>query len=130
MKSLYIIDLMAMIYRGYHAYQKNPKFDGEGQVVNSIYSTLVDVMKVCREYKPDYLIFCSDLEGDSFRNDISPLYKANRSPRPEEIKKQIPLIEYLIKDILDVPLLSGGLYEADDFVGSKLRILKTVPILK
>lgn len=49
-------------------------------------------VKLLREIKPDYMAFCFDRAEPSFRKDIDPNYKANRSDMPEDLVPQVPYI--------------------------------------
>ncbi|RYZ78497.1 MAG: hypothetical protein EOP06_28940, partial [Proteobacteria bacterium] len=44
-----------------------------------LYGFLSMTVKLLREIRPDYMAFCFDRSEQTFRKDIDPNYKANRS---------------------------------------------------
>ncbi|MFZ2889493.1 DNA polymerase I, partial [Sulfuricurvum sp.] len=72
------------------------------------------------DHSSDYLIFALDAKGPSFRAEIDPNYKANRSPAPEELVMQLPIaIEWI--DKMGYKSLSQSGFEADDMIASVVR---------
>ncbi|OHD88063.1 MAG: DNA polymerase I, partial [Sulfuricurvum sp. RIFCSPLOWO2_02_43_6] len=73
-----------------------------------------------KDHSSDYLIFALDAKGPSFRAEIDPNYKANRSPAPEELVMQLPIaIDWI--DKMGYKSLSMSGYEADDMIASVVR---------
>ena len=56
-------------------------------------------------------------KGGSFRRDIFPEYKANRSETPEDILLSIPYVKRVL-DAMCIPILEVAGYEADDVIGT------------
>ncbi|MFQ5787931.1 MAG: DNA polymerase I, partial [Thermodesulfobacteriota bacterium] len=75
------------------------------------------IFRFLRDYEPEYLGIVFDSEGETFRNDIYPLYKANRDEPPEELKLQFPKI-FEVVDALALPMFQKEGYEADDIIGT------------
>ena len=75
------------------------------------------VSKVQQTHDTDYVIFCVDSKGKSFRNDIYSDYKANRSSPPEDLKIQLPIAISWIKQMGFTLLEQSGM-EADDLIAS------------
>ena len=73
-----------------------------------------------REHDSDYLIFAIDTKGPTFRNEIDPNYKANRSAPPPELTMQLPVaIEWI--DKMGYKTLGEVGYEADDMIATVTR---------
>ena len=73
------------------------------------------------EYNPAYYGVIFDAKGKTFRNDLYPLYKANRPPMPDELRMQIEPLHALIR-ALGLPLISVPQVEADDVIGTLARL--------
>ena len=88
-----------------------------GANVSAVFGYFNTLLSIFKEYKPDYLIIAGDSRGGSFRNQIYPEYKSNRTEAPEELKTQFALIENGIKEA-NINYLSLQDYEADDIIAS------------
>ncbi len=115
MKKLYLVDVSAMFFRAYYAIR--PLSSDKGVPTNAIYGYLSMTVKLLKEIQPDYLVYCFDRKEPSFRKDIDPRYKANRTEMPDDLKPQIPYIRELT-DLLGIKALDKEGYEADDLIGS------------
>jgi DNA polymerase-1 len=118
MKKLYLVDVSAMYFRAFYAIRalSNPK----GMPVNALYGFLSMTVKLLREIKPDYMAYCFDMSGPSFRVDIDPNYKANRKEMPAELVPQVPYVRKLV-DALGIPAYECKGFEADDIIGTLTR---------
>ena len=75
------------------------------------------LMKLIEEERPDYLVIATDSKGNTFRHDIFPEYKANRSAMPEDLAVQIPHLYRLLENLGCKVIKETGV-EADDLIGS------------
>ena len=83
-------------------------------VVFGFVKFLRDIQK--RE-RPDLLGVAFDPKGGSFRRDIFPEYKANRSETPEDILLSVPYVKRVL-EAMCIPILEVAGYEADDVIGT------------
>lgn len=115
MKKIYLVDVSSMFFRAFYAIRSlsNPA----GMPTNAIYGLLSMTIKLLREEKPDYMAFCFDLPEPSFRKELDPRYKANRSEMPEDLIPQIPYIKKLAV-ALGIPCFEKSGFEADDLIGT------------
>lgn len=88
-----------------------------GTYTNAIYGFMRTLLKVCKEQKPDYLAVAWDLSRDTFRRELYPEYKGNRSETMEPLKQQFVLCQQLLQR-MGVYQLMDTRYEADDFCGT------------
>ncbi len=118
MKKLYLVDVSSMFFRAFYAIPelKNSK----GLPTNALYGFLSMTVKLLNQFKPKHMVYCLDRKEPSFRKDIDPRYKANRSAAPEELAVQIPWINKLT-ETLAIPQYDKKGYEADDVIGSLAR---------
>ncbi len=80
------------------------------------------LLKLLRDYKPDYLAVVIDVSGDreSFRSQLLPTYKANREEMPDDLRPQISRCVDLLKQI-NIPVLGQEGVEADDVIATLVR---------
>ena len=118
---LYLIDGSSQMYRAYHAPVRTA--DGgllrnaQGTPTNAVYIFVTMLRKLLTEHKPEFIAASFDLPGRTFRDDLVADYKANRTPMPDELAQQIPMV-HAACEALGVPILTSERYEADDVIGT------------
>ena len=118
MKKLYLVDVSAMFFRAFYAVRMLT--NSKGMPTNAIYGFLSMSVKLLKDVNPDYMVYCYDQPGPSFRKEIDENYKANRGATPEELLPQIPYIKQLT-ELLGIPGIGLERYEADDVIGSLVQ---------
>ncbi|MHB8418333.1 MAG: DNA polymerase I [Myxococcales bacterium] len=113
--TLILIDGSSYIFRAYHAvpHLSNRK----GVPTNAVYGFTNMLLKALREARPTHVAMALDRDGHTFRHEIDPQYKANRSEPPDDLKPQFALVRQVI-EALNVPLLEVAHVEADDVIGT------------
>lgn len=110
-----IIDTFGFFFRSFYALP--PLTNKQGFPTGLLTGFINLIATLHKEHSSDYLIFALDAKGPSFRAEIDPNYKANRSPAPEELVKQLPIaIDWIEKMGYKSLLMSG--FEADDVIAS------------
>lgn len=117
---LLIIDAHAIIHRAFHALP--PLSTSSGQPVNAVYGFLLLLCKALKDTAPTHVIVAFDSPGKTFRHDVYPEYKGTRSPTPEELKSQFPIVREVIS-ACGFPMLAEKGYEADDIIGTICKTL-------
>jgi len=118
---LYLIDGSSQMYRAYHAPVRTA--DGgllrnaQGTPTNAVYIFVTMLRKLLTEHRPQYIAASFDLPGRTFRDELAADYKANRTPMPDELAQQIPMV-HAACEALGVPILTSERYEADDVIGT------------
>jgi DNA polymerase-1 len=115
---LYLIDGSSYIYRAYYAIRQLS--NSKGLATNAVLGFTNMLLKVVREEQPHHLAVIFDAKGPTFRKDLYPEYKANRSAMPEDLRPQIPLIKELVQ-AFNMPALELAGYEADDIIATLAR---------
>lgn len=115
MKKLIIIDISNYIFRAFFAIR--PLHAPDGTPVNAVYGVLSMLHNLIVKYQPTHILVARDTKEGSFRKEIYPEYKANRSEPPDELIPQFPLVDELVK-VLGLPEIKAANYEADDIIGS------------
>ena len=119
--TLYLVDGSSQMYRAYHAPVRTAEGgllrNAQGRPTNAVYIFVTMLRKLINEHKPEYIAASFDLPGRTFRDDLAADYKANRTPMPDELAEQIPMV-HAACEALGVPILTSERYEADDVIGT------------
>jgi DNA polymerase-1 len=117
---LFLLDGMALIYRAYFAFIRNPRITSTGEDVSAIFGFLNTLFDIQKKYEPTHLAVALDRSEPTFRHEIFPEYKANRDETPEAIRYAIPIIKQAL-ELMQIPVLELAGYEADDIIGTLAR---------
>ena len=117
--TLLLVDGSSYLYRAFHAMPDLRAVAGDSSSLpTGAIRGMVNMMQSLRkDVKAQYAVCVFDAKGPTFRDDLYPAYKANRSPMPDDLRLQIEPIHELVKlmgwRVLDVPGV-----EADDVIGT------------
>ncbi len=117
MEKLFLIDAYALIFRFHYALISRPMRNAAGMNTSAIFGFAKFLHQIIEREKPHYLGVAFDPRGGNFRHILYPLYKANRSETPEEIRAAVPEIKRLL-EAMHIPILEVEGYEADDVIGT------------
>lgn len=115
MRHVVLVDASGYIFRAFHAIKilNSPN----GTPVNAVYGYITMLMKLLDDMKPDHIAVIFDSARKTFRNDLAPSYKANRSEPPDELVPQFPLVREATRAFnFDCIELNG--FEADDLIAT------------
>ncbi|MBC8206660.1 MAG: DNA polymerase I [Kiritimatiellaeota bacterium] len=119
-KKLFLLDGMAMVYRSYFAFIRNPMINSKGRNVSAVFGFLNALLEIIDKQEPTHIAVAFDVSGPTFRHDEFPEYKAQREDTPEEIRAAVPAImEFL--EAFKIPVLTKQGFEADDIIGTLAR---------
>ena len=116
---LVLVDGSGYIFRAFHALP--PMTRRDGTPVNAVYGFTAMLMKLIDDLQPDYVAVVFDVARKTFRSDIYPEYKDNRSEPPEDLVPQFALVRAATK-ALSLPLLEAAGFEADDLIATYARL--------
>lgn len=116
-KKLFLLDAMALIYRAYFAFSKNPRINSKGLNTSAAMGFANALYDIIKNEKPTHLGVAFDTIAPTIRHDDFIEYKANREKMPEDLSASIPYIKELI-DGFNIPILFVDGYEADDVIGT------------
>jgi DNA polymerase-1 len=79
----------------------------DGTPVNAVYGFTAMLMKLIDDLQPDHVAVVFDVARKTFRSDIYPEYKANRSEPPEDLVPQFALVRAATKGAKPAPSRSA-----------------------
>ncbi|MBY9067397.1 DNA polymerase I [Hyphomonas sp. WL0036] len=120
---LYLIDASAYVFRAFHALPPLTRAS-DGLPVGAVAGFCNMLFKLLEELKgkerPTHFACIFDASGNTFRNDLYALYKANRSDPPEELVPQFPLVRRAAIAFAAHAIELTG-FEADDLIATYAR---------
>jgi len=116
-KRLFLVDGMAIAYRAYFAFINNPLVSSKGENTSAVFGFANTLLKLFRDYQPDYLAIVFDTSAPTFRHQMHAEYKATREKMPDEMAAQLPRLRQLAA-AMRIPVLEQEGYEADDLIGT------------
>jgi DNA polymerase-1 len=119
---LILVDGSSFLFRAYHAIP--PLTNAKGEPTNAIYGVSNMLRKLLTDYNPTHVAVVFDSKTKTFRHELSPVYKANRTEMPSDLGCQIKPLHALIR-AMGIPLISASGVEADDVLGVLACYAKT-----
>ena len=110
-----LLDGNSFCYRAFYAIRELSSTMGEP--TNAIYGFITMLEKVLKEVGPDGVAVTFDLKGPTFRHERYDQYKIQRSPMPEDLALQMPLIKEVI-EAMNIPIYEKSGFEADDVIAT------------
>lgn len=116
-KKLFLLDAMALIYRAYYAFSKNPRISSKGLNTSAIFGFANSLYDIINNEKPSHIGVAFDTHAPTVRHEGFAEYKANREKMPEDLAASIPYIKQLLEGF-NIPILYVDGFEADDVIGT------------
>lgn len=117
MKTFYLIDGHAQLFRAYYAPFRDLT-SPSGEPVKAVYVFTQMMLTLLRNEKPDYLAVAFDVsDSTTKRKHLYPEYKANRDRSPADLHQQFVRVQELLAG-LRVPTFELEGYEADDLIAT------------
>jgi DNA polymerase-1 len=118
MEKFIIIDGPAVLHRAWHALPKLT--DPKGRVISAVYGFCLILLRLLKEYRPNYIAVAFDTPVPTFRHHLFKEYKITRIPQPKEFYDQFPIIKDVLK-AFGIKFLEKEGYEADDLIGTLVK---------
>lgn len=116
-KKLFLLDAMALIYRAYFAFSKNPRVTSTGLNTSAMFGFTNTLLEVLNKEKPTHIAVAFDTMAPTARHEGFADYKAHREAMPEDLAASIPWV-YKILEGFRIPVITKDGYEADDIIGT------------
>lgn len=118
----WLIDSSIYVFKAW--YIGPEKKDINGNPMHAACGFLDFVYRLLSTEKPELIAFAFDeSHKTSYRKDIYPQYKANRSPAPESLRRQFKYCREFLK-AFGVHEAANPYYEADDLIGTWAKSLQ------
>ena len=118
-QTLLLVDGSSYLYRAFHAMpdlRANPG-DPNSPATGAIRGMINMMTSLKKEVQAQYAVCVFDAPGGTFRDEIYPDYKANRSPMPPDLRTQIEPIHEVVR-LMGWQVLAVPGVEADDVIGT------------
>ena len=117
----YILDGYGYIFRAYYGMASSRQGRGlstkDGFPTGALYVYAQMLLRLYEGVNPKHIAVAFDHKGKTFRHDLFPEYKANRSAPPDDLVKQFPHFK-TITESLGWPVVSAKGFEADDVIAT------------
>jgi DNA polymerase-1 len=117
MKSLYLLDGMALAYRAHFALIRSPIYTSKGFNTSAIFGFTATLIDLITKQKPTHLAVVFDTSAPTARHILHPEYKAQREAMPEDLAAALPHLSR-VAEAFGIPVLKMDGYEADDIIGT------------
>lgn len=97
--------------------------DPQGRYINAVEKFFSTINTIETYQRPTHLVICWDSGRNTFRKEMWPKYKSNRSETPLPLKEQFQTAIDLCEQ-LGIPQVMDARYEADDFAGSIAKAME------
>ncbi|HZI96529.1 MAG TPA: DNA polymerase I [Actinomycetales bacterium] len=114
---LLLVDGHSLAYRAFFALPVENFSTTTGQPTNAVYGFTSMLINVLRDEQPTHVAVAFDVSRTTFRSEVYPDYKANRSKSPEEFSGQVALVKEVL-DALRIATVEKDGYEADDVIAT------------
>lgn len=110
-----LVDGSSYLFRAFHALP--PLTNSKGHPTGAIYGVVNMLRRLLQDYDPKLVAVIFDCKEKTFRHDMYPEYKANRTIMPSELASQIQPLHEVIR-AMGLPLIAIPGVEADDVIGT------------
>src|SRR3990170_5277821 len=112
---LFLIDGSSYIFRAFFAIP--PLSNAAGLPTNAIFGFTNILLKLLKQYRPEYVVVPLAAGRETFRNEMFADYKSTRPEPPADLIPQFPYFRKVL-DALNLPLIELPGYEADDIIAT------------
>ncbi|WP_020108427.1 DNA polymerase I [Nocardia sp. 348MFTsu5.1] len=115
--TLMLLDGHSLAFRAFFALPAENFKTASGQTTNAVYGFTSMLINLLRDEAPSHIAAAFDVSRQTFRAEVFPEYKAQRSSAPDEFRGQVDLT----KDVLGamgIPVYAQEGYEADDIIAT------------
>ena len=119
-KKLFLLDGMALVYRGHFALIRNPRMTSKGMNTSAVFVFATNLMDILQKHQPTHIAAVFDSPEPTHRHQEYAEYKAQREKMPEDLSQALPYVFKLCAGF-KVPVVRRPGWEADDIIGTFAR---------
>lgn len=119
-KRLFLLDGMAILFRGYFALINAHLTARNGEPTGGTFAFVTALISLLEQEKPDLIAVAWDTAEPTFRHIQFTDYKAHRPEFPPEMVPQLARVKEIVK-LFHIPSLEMPGFEADDIIGTLAR---------
>lgn len=119
MNNCILIDGNSLLYRMF--YGMRPMNSPKGVPTSAIFGFVNLLLKIQKEYDPEYIAVAFDRPEPTFRHEAFEEYKAGREQMPEDLVVQLDAVKELL-EAMNIRVISKPGFEADDIIGTIARM--------
>jgi DNA polymerase-1 len=116
---LLAIDGNSLLFQAYHAFYKANLTTRDGfptGALKGFFTKLIELLKL----EPTHVLVAFDVHQPTFRHEKYADYKLGRKPADEDLKKQMPVVRALLRE-MGIAVIECPRYEGDDILGTFAR---------
>jgi 5'-3' exonuclease len=122
---VYLVDASVYIFRAWFS-MPDEFVNTKGEPTNAVYGFLGFLCTLLEQTGSRHLAVAFDESlTTNYRNEIYPLYKANRDPAPEDLKRQFAWARSAA-EAMGLQCFADARYEADDVIGTLARYWRSM----
>ncbi len=110
-----LIDAHALCYRAFYAVKELR--NSKGEPTNAVFGFVNILRKLLKDQAPAYMAVCFDVSKKTRRQAKYADYKIHRPSMPEDLSRQIPVIQQVIR-AYRIPIFAEEGFEADDILAT------------
>jgi len=116
-KRLFLVDGMAILFRGYFALLNANLTSRNGEPSGATFAFCTALVRLLEQHKPDLIAVAWDTAEPTFRHEQFTDYKAHRPEFPPDMVPQLERVKQIVK-LYHIPCLEVPGFEADDIIGT------------
>src|SRR4051794_34461297 len=116
MAKILLLDGNSLVYRAFFALPTDMA-TASGQVTNAVFGFTSMLINLLKDHAPDGIGIAFDRPEPTFRHELVPDYKANRSEAPDILRQQMGLVRQVV-ETLRIPMVDAAGFEADDVIAT------------
>ena len=116
-KTLFLLDGMALAYRGHFGLIRNPRMTSTGLNVSMVFAITNTILGILNKNKPTHIAAVFDTPEPTHRHEQYSEYKAQRDAMPEDLSIALPFLFRMIEGF-NIPVIRVPGWEADDVIGT------------
>ncbi len=116
-KKLFLLDGMALAYRGHFAMMRNPRLTSKGMNTSAVFAFANTLLSIADREAPTHIAAVFDTPEPTHRHKMYVEYKAQRQAMPEDLSDALPYV-FQLCEAFNIPVLKMPGWEADDVIGT------------